>query len=139
LLGKERMCAAIQAHCDTLSARDKDGWLALWSEDAILEDPVGTPPFEGKDALRTRFWKMIEAITPMHLWLEREPVICGDNAIAVLWGVVSPGGRLSRVGPIYDHFRFDEAGKFVSMRAFWTYDPAHLPSFMTPEAAGQHE
>ena len=37
--------AAINAHCETLSDHDKDGWLALWADDTVLEDPVGVDTY----------------------------------------------------------------------------------------------
>ena len=56
----------------------------------------------------------------MHLWLERDVIVCGNEAIAILFGVVT-SGTLRKVGPIVDHFTFDEDGKIKSMRAFWKY------------------
>ena len=117
----EAMVAAIEAHCRTLSSRDKDGWLALWASDTVLEDPVGVDTYRGLDSLRTTFWKLIEDLSPMKLWLEREVIVCSSEAIAILHGVVTRGGALRKVGPIVDHFVFDEAGKIKSMRAFWKY------------------
>jgi len=73
-----QMVEAIKAHCKTLSDRDKEGWLALWAEDTVLEDPVGVDTYRGKDVLRTQFWKLIEDLSPMHLWLEREVIVCGN-------------------------------------------------------------
>jgi len=35
--------------------------------------------------------------------------------------VVSQKGALTHVGPIVDHFTFNEQGKISSMRAFWKY------------------
>lgn len=119
---RESMVASIKAHCRTLSARDKDGWLALWDEDAILEDPVGVDTYRGKNTLATIFWALVEQLSPMKLWLDGDVIVCGNEAIAILHGVVSKEGVLSRVGPIVDHFVFNEAGKVASMRAFWKYD-----------------
>lgn len=118
----ETMVAAIKAHCRTLSAHDKDGWLAIWADDAVLEDPVGVDTYRGKSTLGTTFWGLVEQLTPMKLWLDRDVIVCGNEAVAILYGVVSKEGRLSRVGPIVDHFVFNDAGKVVSMRAFWKYD-----------------
>lgn len=112
---------AIKAHCKTLSDHNKEGWLALWSVDAILEDPVGVDTYRGKDELRTTFWKLVDDLTPMHLWLERDVIVCGHEAIAILNGVVTQSGSLQKVGPIVDHFTFNEDGKITSMRAFWKY------------------
>jgi steroid delta-isomerase len=116
------MAASIAAHCRTLSEGDKAGWLALWAEDAVLEDPVGVDTYRGRNALATIFWGLIEELSPMKLWLERDVIVCGDEAVAILHGVVSRNGKLTRVGPIVDHFVFDEDGLIASMRAFWKYD-----------------
>jgi hypothetical protein len=104
-----------------LSEGDKEGWLALWSEDTVLEDPVGVDIYRGKSSLATTFWGLIEELSPMKLWLERDVIVCGAEAIGILNGVVSRNGKLTRVGPIVDHFVFDEAGLITSMRAFWKY------------------
>jgi len=118
----EVIIASIKTHCGTLSARDKDGWLALWDKDAVLEDPVGVDIYRGRDTLATTFWALIEQLSPMKLWLERDVIVCGSEAVALLNGVVSKEGKLTRVGPIVDHFVFNDAGKVTSMRAFWKYD-----------------
>lgn len=115
------IASVIDAHCRTLSAHDKEGWLKLWSEDTVLEDPVGVDVFRGKAALATTFWGMVTDLSPMKLWLEREVIVCGNEAIGILHGVVTREGQLTRVGPIVDHFVFNDAGEIASMRAFWKY------------------
>jgi steroid Delta-isomerase len=100
------MTAAVKAHCRTLSAGDKRGWLELWAEDAVLEDPVGVDTYSGKATLASTFWGLVEELQPM---------------IGILNGVVTRGGQLTRVGPIVDHFVFNAEGKIASMRAFWKY------------------
>lgn len=117
----EEMVAAIKAHCRTLSEHDKEGWLDLWADDAVLEDPVGVDIYRGRDTLVSTFWGLIEQLSPMKLWLERDVIVCGDEAIGILNGVVSREGQLTRVGPIVDHFVFNAEGKISSMRAFWKY------------------
>ena len=57
--------ATIQAHCDTLSDHDKEGWLALWADDTVLEDPVGVDTYRGIEGLRTSFWKLVDDLSPM--------------------------------------------------------------------------
>lgn len=117
----EAINAAINAHCQTLSDHDKDGWLALWDDNAVLEDPVGVDTFRGIEAIGTTFWKMVEDLSPMKLWLEREVIVCGSEAIAILHGVVTRKGAMQHVGPLVDHFTFNQEGKITMMRAFWKY------------------
>ncbi|MFZ1164374.1 nuclear transport factor 2 family protein [Mycobacterium sp.] len=114
--------ATIQAHCDTLSNHDKEGWLALWADDTVLEDPVGVDTYRGIEGLRTSFWKLVDDLSPMKLWLERDVIVCGNEAIAILQGVVTREGAMQHVGPLVDHFTFNDEGKITMMRAFWKYD-----------------
>jgi hypothetical protein len=117
----DEITSAIKEHCRTLSEHDKEGWLDLWAEDAVLEDPVGVDTYSGKQALASTFWGLIEQLSPMKLWLDRDVIVCGHEAIGILWGVVTRDGQLTRVGPIVDHFVFNAEGKITSMRAFWKY------------------
>jgi len=117
----DRIVKSIESHCRTLSEHDKEGWLSLWSNDTVLEDPVGVDVYRGKEALATTFWGLIEELAPMKLWLDRDVIVCGNEAIGILFGVVTSNGKLTRVGPIVDHFVFNEAGEIASMRAFWKY------------------
>ena len=41
---REAVLRAAQASPEVASRHDKAGWLSLYSEDAVVEDPVGTPP-----------------------------------------------------------------------------------------------
>jgi steroid delta-isomerase len=116
---REKIQAAIETHCRTLNDGDKDGWLRIWAEDAVLEDPVGTEPYRGIERLRTGFWKLIEECSPLRLWLQEEVIICGNEAIAILAADVTLDGKPYRTAPIVDHFTFGADGKIASMRAFW--------------------
>jgi steroid delta-isomerase len=53
--------------------------------------------------------------------VERDVIVCGNEAVAILQGVVTNKGAMQHVGPIVDHFTFDAENKIVSMRAFWKY------------------
>ncbi len=57
----------------------------------------------------------------MKLWLERDVIVCGNEAIAILQGVVTREGAMQHVGPLVDHFTFNDDGKITMMRAFWKY------------------
>ena len=64
-MGERQMkVAAIETHCRTLTDQDKEGWLSIWADDAVLEDPVGVDTFRGIDTLRTTFWDIVELTSP---------------------------------------------------------------------------
>ena len=56
----ETIRATIRAYQTTFSENDRAGWIALFVEDAVLEDPVGTRRCEGHGALGA-FWDEIHA------------------------------------------------------------------------------
>jgi steroid delta-isomerase len=118
---RDAMIAAIETHCRALSAGDKAGWLSIWADDAVLEDPVGVDTFRGVEALATAFWPIVASISPLRIWLKEEVIVCGNEAIAILEADVTRDGA-ARVAPIVDHFIFNSDGKIASMRAFWKYD-----------------
>ena len=112
--------AAIEAHCQTLSDHDKDGWLALWAEDAILEDPVGVDTFRGRgypdDLLENgRGSQSDEALAGARHHRVRER----SHRNSARRG--HPEGSMQHVGPLVDHFTFNDAGQISMMRAFWKY------------------
>lgn len=117
----DEIITTITAHCETLSAHDKEGWLALWADDTVLEDPAGVDTYRGIESLRSSFWHLVDDLSPMKLWLERDVIVCGNEAIAILQGVVTREGAMQHVGPLVDHFTFNQEGKITMMRAFWKY------------------
>jgi len=55
---RERLLAVVDRSPACVAAHDRDGWLALFSTDAVVEDPVGAAPHartEARDPLG-RFW-----------------------------------------------------------------------------------
>lgn len=123
---RETIVRSIQIHCRAISAHNKAAWLQIWADDAEIEDPVGVSTYRGIEAVSTGLWAEIEAIKPINLWLEKDIIVCGDEAIAILAAEVGSGQARRLVGPIVDHFfTFNEDGKIAKMRAFWKYDEAY--------------
>jgi len=54
----ERIRSTIRRYQSTFSENDRAGWIALFTEDAVLEDPVGTHRCDGHVALG-EFWDRI--------------------------------------------------------------------------------
>ena len=116
---REVMVTTIETHCRTITAGDREGWLQIFANDVVLEDPANIDIYRGVEAVGTAFWKEILAISPMRVWMQEEAIICGHEAIAIMAADVTLNGALHRTAPIVDLFTFDEAGKVRAMRAFW--------------------
>ena len=114
-----------QRSYDLVSRKQKDEWLSLWAEDAVIEDPVGPSMFDpegrghyGRDGIRA-FWKL--AIEPI------------DTFRFVIHDSHANGSTCANVGTITTTFpdggmvdtdlvmvyRVDEQGRVASMRAYW--------------------
>jgi steroid Delta-isomerase len=110
----------IERYQATFSADDREGWLALFTDDAVLEDPVGSPPHEGREAIAA-FWDAVHARTERgSVRMTQGPAVCGlEAAWAFELDVTLRSGRRSLV-EIIDHGTFTEDGRIRSIRAFWS-------------------
>lgn len=76
----EAILATIEQYCARFSAGDRDGWLALWAEDATMEDPVGTPVKHGRAAIAEFYDGSVGGADSVRLTLDGDPIVCGDQA-----------------------------------------------------------
>jgi len=101
-----------------LSDGDAAAIVALYADDATIEDPVGAPAHAGREAI-ARFY---EASAGKVLMKITGPVrVAGDEAAAPFRVLVGPEGS-RKVIDVIDVMRFDVAGRITSMRAFWSPD-----------------
>ncbi|MBW8754501.1 MAG: nuclear transport factor 2 family protein [Sphingomonadales bacterium] len=117
---RDAMIAAVQTHCRASTEGDLDAWVKIWADQAVVEDPVGSPPHRGIEALRTTFWAMSRNAAP-RLTLSEEVIVCGNEAIAIMTAEVGPPDNRRTLSPVVDHFTFDDDARIVGMRAFFNY------------------
>lgn len=112
------MKAAMQEYIDAFNRVDTDGVVALYADDATVEDPVGgKPPMQGRTAIAA-FYKMAMQ-TGAKLALAAPIRASHGNSAAMAFDVQlnMPQGRA--VIRVIDVMTFNDAGKFTSMRAYW--------------------
>lgn len=121
---------AIQANMNSIrlaSQGDKEGWLALYADDAVVKDPVGISPFDatgeghvGKEAI-AKFWD--DVIGPSNITLTVHwRIPSGDRACAVHQSVVSSmGGDLKTEVEMVAIYELNEEGKIQRMSTFWSW------------------
>jgi steroid delta-isomerase len=108
-------------------ARNRAGWLALFADDAKLEDPIGVSPFDpdgvghqGKEAIGA-FWDNVIAPTNGVIHV-RETYPCGNECANVMTITQTlPNGKTYDVNFI-GTYRVDAVGKIVALRAYWQFD-----------------
>ena len=107
--------------------KDREGWLSLWHEDALVQDPVGVSPLDpsgdghrGIEAI-TAFYDNVIAQGDVRFHI-RESFACGQECANV--GTIttrSADGSVSRCELVM-LYRVDDDGKVLSLRAFWEFD-----------------
>ena len=117
MVTEQQMKQAMQAYIDAFNRSDAAGIVALYADDATVEDPVGSPPMQGREAIE-KFYTMGIA-TGAKLKLAAPVRGSHGNSAAMAFDVelkMPQGPALIRV---IDVMTFDDSGRFTSMRAFW--------------------
>jgi ketosteroid isomerase-like protein len=119
-LGRRSM-AAVEAH-------DRQGWLDLFTEDAVVEDPIGPSPFDpegtghrGPEAIAAFYDTVIAPNESIVFTIERS-FLCGDEVANV--GVIRitfAGGTAVEVDGVYT-YRMSPDGRIAALRAYWEPD-----------------
>ena len=113
---------------EAVIARDKEAWLTVFTDDAIVEDPIGPSAFDpegkghrGKEAL-AKFFDM--AIAPSKLTFNFEKTYqCGNEEANVGNIVIKAAGYEVTAEGVFT-YRVDDEGKIVALRAYWELDRA---------------
>jgi steroid Delta-isomerase len=120
-----------QRSMSAVEAGDRDGWLALFSDDAVVEDPVGPSMFDpegtghrGPEAIAA-FYDNVIGINESIRFTIRQSFLCGDEVANV--GTIRinfVGGGAVEVDGVYC-YRVAADGKLGGIRAFWEADAIH--------------
>jgi ketosteroid isomerase-like protein len=118
------------ASMTAVSNGDKDGWLALFAPDGVVEDPVGPSMFDaegkghhGREGI-SAFWDLTIANVERFEFVIRDSHAAGDEVANV--GTITtylPGGYRVDTDGVFV-YRVGEDGLIKSMRAFWETERA---------------
>ncbi len=117
MLSEESMRAALQAYVDAFNRSDADAVIALFADDATVEDPYGKPAMVGKQAIAPFFKYAVDLGAKLTL---QAPIRAsqGDAAAMCFDVKVNYMGAMQHIRVI-DVMTFNEAGKIKSMKAYW--------------------
>jgi steroid delta-isomerase len=111
-----------------VEAGDRAGWLALFTLDAVVEDPVGPSMFDlegtghrGPEAIAAFYDNVIGVHESIRFDI-RQSFLCGDEVANV--GVIRinfAGGGAVEVDGVYCYRRSADGG-LAGIRAFWEAD-----------------
>ena len=117
-----------RASMAAVEAGDRQAWLDLFSDDAVVEDPVGPSAFDpeglghrGKEAIAAFYDNVIGPNESIRFDI-RQSFLCGDEVANV--GVIRitfAGGSAVEVDGVYS-YRVAQDGRLGGIRAFWEAD-----------------
>jgi len=123
---------AVQNHVRFWNALDRDSWVALFSPAVVFEDPVGSTPKQGLDAVHGS-WD--NSFKPGRRWtLQPQQIVGGGSEAAVVMRNEGDlAGRRVRVDSI-EVFRVNDSGLIVQVRAFFEQPTDFaLSDYFTPD------
>lgn len=112
----QEMETVVQRYIAALNAADLETIVALYAEDAVVEDPVGSPPHCGREAIR-KFYAGSLALG-LKVNLEGPVRAAADMAAFAFCVRLHWNGRDTAICPI-DLFRFNAQGQVVQMQAIF--------------------
>lgn len=112
----EQMEAAVHAYVEAFDKGDPELAVAIFAEDAVVEDPIGTPPKVGHAAIREFY--TVSMATGAKLVLDGPIRVATSHAAFAFHVPLHFDGKDMEIHVI-DTFAFDETGKVKEMRAYF--------------------
>jgi len=114
---------------EAVMARDKEAWLAVFADDAVVEDPIGPSAFDpegkghrGLDAI-SAFWDLAIAPTDKIEFDFRDTYQCGNEEANVGRILITTGEYQITAAGVFT-YKADDDGKMLALRAYWEMDRA---------------
>jgi steroid delta-isomerase len=116
-MSKQAKTEAITTFLASYKVKDVATRIALFADDISFEDPVGSAPIVGKPAMRQYFDATIASGWDIDL-RPQKIIVNGNEAASITEVTAGLGGNPPSLTTIVQHFVFDEAGKFKTLRVF---------------------
>jgi steroid Delta-isomerase len=116
-----------------VKVKDREGWLSLFADDAVVQDPIGPSPFDrdgkghhGPVAIAA-FYDTVIAPNELITFEIENSYLCGNEVadVGVIRTVLAGGRHVAVVRGVYT-YRCNDAGQLTALRAFWEFDKAEL-------------
>jgi steroid Delta-isomerase len=112
-----------------IEALDREAWLALFTDDAVVEDPIGPSMFDpegngqrGKDEIGAFFDNVIGPNDKIEFKIHSS-YECGNEVANVgTIEITFPGGKQIASVDLVSTYRIGPDGRLVALRAFWEQD-----------------
>jgi len=129
-LDRERLLATVERSPQAAGAHDRAGWVGLFTDDARIEDPVGSRPHVGRRQIG-RFYDTF--IGPRDITFRRDlDIVLGTVVLRDLELEVAMGPAVTMHIPAflrYDLRESDGQWQIAELRAYWEL-PAMMAQFL---------
>jgi steroid Delta-isomerase len=117
MVTSEEIQTAVEEYVQSFVTADKDRFLSVLAPDVVQEDPVGSTPNRGREALE-RFWDSLWATCAKIDFESRELYVAGSEAALVFTLIqhTRAGAQVTVDG--VDTFRIDGEGRIAVVRGF---------------------
>jgi len=114
----EEIAALLTIYFDNMAAMNAKGWLEIFSEDAVIHDPVGDPPRLVHNTSQ-QFFKMLSNFFEK-MELSKDDIFLVKNGAAVKWTmqVVAKNGCHATSEGI-SVFEINDIGKIQKVSSYW--------------------
>lgn len=122
-MNPEVISKAVKAYFAAIRAMDIPAIVNTFAEDAVTEDPAGTPPNRGHKKIEEFFQTVTAGFK--EVGLTEDQVFIAGNGAAVKWtgrGVSKEGRKVKFEG--IDILEVNEDGKIQTLHAYW--NPAEM-------------
>lgn len=117
-MSTEEIAALLTTYFDNMAAMNAEGWLGIFSEDAVIHDPVGSPPkLVHKDS--ESFFKILSNFFE-EMELSKDDTFFVKNGAAVKWTmrVIAKNGCQATSEGI-SIFEINDDGKIQKVSSYW--------------------
>ncbi len=111
------MVATVNRYVEAFEKQDMNIIREIYADDAVVEDPVGTDPNVGIDAVIAFYDNALGSGAKLELTGNCR---CAGNTVAFPFRVVMGEMKIE----IIDVFTFNDDGKVINMKAYWGPDNA---------------
>jgi steroid Delta-isomerase len=123
--------SVLESYIRAWASGDKARILSLFAEDCEWSDPVGTPPFKGREGV-ARFWDFAhqDATRQMTPKIHRIVVCANEGILNFTMQVRVPKLNQGLDLNIIDRFVLNEAGQIRTAQAYWDTGSLSVPEGM---------
>jgi steroid Delta-isomerase len=123
--------SVLESYIRAWASGDKALILSLFAEDCEWSDPVGTPPFKGREGV-ARFWDFAhqDATRQMTPKMHRIVVCANEGILNFTMQVRVPKLNQGLDLNIIDRFVLNEAGQIRTAQAYWDTGSLSVPEGM---------